>query len=138
MKSLCSVFIAVLLLSVCSRCSLTFAGLTAINEERSEHATRIPPREIPEVAPGTMVRVHLMSGVTEEGNVVEFLSIPEGRAIRLQLENAERTIPLADISMMEELRQGHSVWSAFLVGAVIDAGIVAAILMMEPQFGSSH
>lgn len=85
-----------------------------------------------------MVRVHLMSGVTEEGNVVEFLSIPEGRAIRLQLENAERTIPLADISMMEELRQGHSVWSAFLVGAVIDAGIVAAILMMEPQFGSSH
>jgi hypothetical protein len=138
LKSLRIVFVAGFLVSFCSGCSLTFAGLTAINEGRSENAARIPPDEIHEIAPGSTVRVHLTSGRSEEGNVVENLSLPERRAIRLKQEHEERVILLADVAMMERLRQGHSVWSAFLVGGLIDIGIVVAILMMEPQFGSSH
>lgn len=89
MKSLGIVVIARLLVSFYSGCSLTLAGLTAINEERSEHEALIPLDELQVVAPGSTVRVHLTSGITEEGKLVDTQSLPEGQALRLKQEQGE-------------------------------------------------
>ena len=80
LKSIGIVLFTGILISINSGCCLTFAGLTAIHEEQSKHEARIPLDELREVAPGVTVRVDLKSGSTEEGKVVEMVSLPEGPA----------------------------------------------------------
>ena len=125
-----------LLLLTTSGCSLTLAGIVAADEARSEREAQIMLDELAQTEPGTPLHVRMQSGQLLEGAYVDLrLARPDAPDVRsqeqalvLNVDGQDVALPLGELAHVQRARKRHSVMPAFLIGGVVDAGLLYVLL----------
>lgn len=111
-----------------SGCSVTLAGITALDEARAAREARVGLDELEELDAGRSVRLYLDGGTTVTGSLRR---VSASELLIMTEDDESIAIPCSDVRRVERMRQRYSIVPPLVFGGVVDAGFLILLATID-------
>ena len=121
------------LIAACSilltSCSLTFSGLVALDNSINSGSKKIEFKKLTKLKEGTKVAVELTDSTVISGTLISFEENKSynGKEFQIGVLDSNKQLKLVspgEVNNCTYIEEGGSIWTALIIGAVIDAVII--------------